>query len=241
LEPLALRKEAPAKAATLPPAIAEASFSLKPILRTLTAFANTAGGTLIIGREDDGELRGLSDVLQAEEQLASAIADSIFPQLTPEIEIASIEGKDLLIVKVPHWLGPFYLKNEGAQRGCYIRLGSTNRQAGPEFIAEIERAKGGQSFDQLPCHGTTPADLDFVKVEKAFSAMGRTIGESKLETLGVVVPHAGGLAVSNGGVILFGREGVRQRFFPDARVSCARFRGVTKAEFQDRISGQTRP
>lgn len=31
--------------------------SLKPILRTLVAFANTAGGTLAVGREDDGRIR----------------------------------------------------------------------------------------------------------------------------------------------------------------------------------------
>lgn len=30
--------------------------SLKPILKTLIAFANTAGGTLIIGRDNDGTI-----------------------------------------------------------------------------------------------------------------------------------------------------------------------------------------
>lgn len=29
--------------------------SLKPILKTIVAFANTAGGLLIIGRDDEGE------------------------------------------------------------------------------------------------------------------------------------------------------------------------------------------
>jgi len=51
----------------------------------------------------------------------------------------------------------------------------------------------------------------------------------------LLVPHAGGLSVSNGGLILFGLDDVRQRYFPDARVSCARFRGTDKSEFIDRI------
>lgn len=49
--------------------------SLKPILKTLVAFANTAGGILIIGRESDGTVHGVPEVLQGEERLANAIAD----------------------------------------------------------------------------------------------------------------------------------------------------------------------
>ncbi len=33
--------------------------SLRPILKTLVGFANTAGGTLIIGRSDDGKIVGV--------------------------------------------------------------------------------------------------------------------------------------------------------------------------------------
>ncbi len=209
--------------------------SLRPILRTLVAFANTAGGTLVIGREDDGSLCGVDDVLRAEEQLANAIADAVRPQMTPEIESCTVDGKNLLIVKVPHWLGPFYLAKEGPERGAYIRLGSTNRQAGPEFLAEIQRAKEGQSFDRLPCIGTTIDDLNLPNIEKAFSRVGRQIDQAKLESLGVLAPYAGSLAVSNGGLILFGKEGPRLRHFPDARVSCARFLRTSKAEFLDRL------
>jgi ATP-dependent DNA helicase RecG len=43
--------------------------SSKPILKTLVAFANTAGGTLIIGRGDDGSIVGVDDVQVDEERL----------------------------------------------------------------------------------------------------------------------------------------------------------------------------
>ncbi len=61
--------------------------SFKPIMRTLVAFANTAGGTLVIGRDNSGEIIGIEDVLQAEESIANAIADSIMPAMMPDIQI----------------------------------------------------------------------------------------------------------------------------------------------------------
>jgi predicted HTH transcriptional regulator len=79
--------------------------SLKPILKMLVAFANTAGETIIIGRSDDGKITGVSDVLQEEERLASAVADSIRRSLMPELEVCSYEGKPLLIATAPHWRG----------------------------------------------------------------------------------------------------------------------------------------
>ena len=54
----------------------------------MVAFANTAGGTIIIGVEDGTKhVRGVQDVLAAEEKLANMISDSIRPRLIPEIEV----------------------------------------------------------------------------------------------------------------------------------------------------------
>ncbi len=105
----------------------------------------------MIGKENAGIIIGVEDIFAAEEKLANAIADSIYPPLMPEIEIASLEGKSLLIVRVVRWKGPFYLKAQGLEQGTYVRLGSTNRPAGPELIAELQRAVSNVSFDQLPC------------------------------------------------------------------------------------------
>ena len=209
--------------------------SIKPILKTLVAFANTAGGILLIGRENDGTVYGVPEVLQAEEGLTNAIAGSIHPALMPEIEIYSHNDKPLLVLRVFHWKGPFYLKADGPVKGVYVRLGSTNRQAGPEILAELQRSMQNRSFDQLPCHDLSIKALDIEKVQRVLTVTGRQINVKKLGSLGLLVPHAGGLSVSNGGLILFGLDDIRQRYFPDARVSCARFRGTDKSEFIDRM------
>ena len=209
--------------------------SLSPILKTLVAFANTSGGTLVVGVANDGAVIGVANPLSEEERLSNAIADSIRPAMTPEIDLVSQEGKTLLMVRLPHWRGPFYLRSEGPQEGVYIRLGSTNRRAGPEILAELQRSLSGLSFDQMPCADFSADDLDPDRIGRYFAAIGRKASQEHLESLGVLVPQAGRLAPSHGGLILFGRDAPRLRLFPEARVSCARFRGADRVDFLDRL------
>ncbi len=174
--------------------------SMEPILKTLIAFTNTAGGTLLIGRDDSGTIIGVDDIFDAEEKLANTISDNIRPPLMPEIESTSTEGKSLLVVRVAHWRGPFYLKSKGPEGGVYIRLGSTNRVAGPELLEELKRSISKVSFDQLPCPDTDLESLDIERVKQAFANVSREVGLNELETLRILVPYSGKLVCSNGGL-----------------------------------------
>lgn len=207
--------------------------SIKPILKTLIAFANTAGGTLLIGKDNDGTIIGIDDVFGAEEKLANAIADSIYPPLMPEIEITSLDGKSIILIRVAHWRGPFYLKSQGPEEGVYVRLGSTNRVAGLEIIAELKRSLSNTSFDQMPCPDVDVGGLDLERIKQAFSNVGRKVGQKELETLGILVSYAGKLVCTNGGIILFGKDEYREKYFPNAIVRCARFQGTNKVDFID--------
>jgi len=122
------------------------------------------------------------------------------------------------------------------EQGIYARLGSTNRQAGPEILAEMQRSIAGLSFDQLPYPDLSPEDLDPARVQRFFEGSGREDNAKHLESLGVLIAHGGRLVPSHGGLILFGRDAVRRRVFPDAAVSCARFRGTDKVDFLDRVA-----
>jgi len=212
--------------------------SIKPILKTLIAFANTAGGTVLIGRDDNGVIIGVDDVFDTEEKLANAVADNIYPPLMPEIETTSFDGKSLIVIRVAHWRGPFYLKNQGPEAGVYVRLGSTNRVAGPDLIAELKRSISNTSLDQLPCPDVDVNGLDMNRIKQAFSNVGRRVDQKKLETLGILVPYSGKLVCSNGGVILFGQDHLRERYFPNAKVRCARFQGTDKVDFIDQYDSE---
>ena len=49
--------------------------SPRNVLRTLVAFANSAGGKLVIGVDDDRRVVGVADPLDEEERISNLIAD----------------------------------------------------------------------------------------------------------------------------------------------------------------------
>ncbi len=208
--------------------------SLDNVLKTIIAFANTAGGTLIIGKSAEGQLIGIKDVFKAEETLANSIADNIRPTLLPELEVSTVEGKHLLVVKVSYWKAPFFLKKEGMAKGVYIRLGSTSRPAGPELIAELQRTFLTLSYDQQPLPELNEESLNRAQIVDYFKAAHREINEDKLRSLGLFTQSGNKLFPTIGGLILFGNRSIREQLLPDARVSCARFQGETKSQILDR-------
>ena len=71
------------------------------LLKTLVAFANSAGGLALIGVTDGTrEVIGLPEPMQAEEQLCNLIADGIAPRLVPNVQLVAYGDLNLLLVEV---------------------------------------------------------------------------------------------------------------------------------------------
>ncbi len=208
--------------------------SPRNILKSLVAFANTAGGRLFIGVEDGSkEILGIVNPLDAEERLCNLIADNIEPRLVPDVELIAIGDKTLLLVEVyPSGSRPHWIKKEGPFDGVYVRLGSTNRKADKELIAELERSVSGTTFDELPLPELTVDALDLAAARMLFAGQ-RKLSEKELLTLKLLAPVQGRLVPTIGGMLLFGRD--REEYFPDAWIQCGRFAGTTKSTILDHI------
>ena len=114
----------------------ENTLSMPSIVKTVIAFANTAGGSIVIGVEDKTKkIVGVTNILHEEERLASVITDSIEPMLQVDIDIVNHDKHELLLIHVPYMRGPYYLKKKGLNKGTYIRMGSTNRLADSHSLA----------------------------------------------------------------------------------------------------------
>jgi len=207
--------------------------SPKPILKSLIAFANSAGGRLVIGVTDDKQVIGVDDPFDAEERFCNLIADSIAPRLVPNVELITIEGKTVMVVEVflsgsrPHWLNA-----EGPDDGVYVRLGSSNRKADRALIAELRRSAEGITFDETSIPELSIDDLDLDAIRQAFSGI-RYIDEQSLLTLKILVLHQGKLVPTRGGILLFGKQ--RTFHFSDAWIQCGRFLGTEKIDIFDHV------
>ena len=97
--------------------------SLLPIIKTLIAFANTAGGILLIGATDEHLLVNVPEPDKVRDRIFSSVGDSIHPQLHVNIEKISIKDKILLAITVEKGRTPYHLKSEGLEQGTYVRIG----------------------------------------------------------------------------------------------------------------------
>lgn len=120
------------------------------LLRTVVAFANTAGGIVLVGVEDSTRhVRGVAEPLALEERIASLITDSIAPRLLPDLEVLSYRKTQVIAVQVhPSGLRPHHLIKAGVETGTYVRVGSTNRRADAALISEMQRFARGEAFDE---------------------------------------------------------------------------------------------
>ena len=77
------------------------------ILKTIVAFANTAGGTIVLGIEDKTKkVVGIENSLKEEERLTKnpLSHSSIAPLLIPDIEIQTYRDKEIILIHVPFML-----------------------------------------------------------------------------------------------------------------------------------------
>ena len=211
----------------------ENTSSLPGIIKTVVSFANTAGGTIIIGIEDKTKLVvGLTDPLEDEMRIINKISDSITPQFRPNIEIQSYRKKALILIQVPYATGPYYFKKDN-ELIAYVRFGSTNRIADDDTLATMKGLSKNITFDESPCPRASIDELDWAVIQDIFASVNKSITKNKAKSIGIFSAQSETNHLSNGGVLLFGKN--RSNYFPDAIIRCVRFSGLIRENSIDHI------
>jgi len=140
------------------------------IVREIVALANTEGGYLLIGVDDDGTVSGQRFIEEEVFVMEKAIRELIFPSLDYEVEIFKLNPKKgVAAFKIPHSDNrPHYLK-EGEKKKAFVRSKDKSIQASKEVWEIIKRGK-------------SPKDMVFTYGEKETVLM-KSLGEKGQITL----------------------------------------------------------
>jgi ATP-dependent DNA helicase RecG len=141
--------------------VAQRRFRAQPhdLAKAVAAMANTEGGTIFLGVEDDGTPSGVGDPGQADDlmvQITQICTDRIAPPITCDVTKVEFRGKLLLIVEVPGFAPQRpYLANGK----LYRRYGSRSDAATREDLLRLLQS-ADYHFDDQRVRGATRDDLD---------------------------------------------------------------------------------
>lgn len=156
------------------------------IKKTIVAFANTEGGVLYIGINDDGSVFGIDDTDKTVLQITSALRDTIRPDVISltKISVESCDKKNIIVVRVQRGTArPYYLASKGLRpEGVYIRHGASSIPAPEALIVEMIR-ENAQSFET---ERSLNQDLSFEQASEYFKRKNVEFGSSQQKSLGLI-------------------------------------------------------
>lgn len=192
------------------------------LAREMVAFANTDGGSILIGVEDDGRVSGLDAAFDVEQWVANIARNNVIPALDVKLAIHQLEQHPVLLIDIPKGRAKPYQTNT---HQFLVRVGSTNRVATQQELMRLFQQAGVFHYDLTPVERTSTKSLDLGKIDAYFQRYDVDFEqdddpEALLINTDILtearVPTLAGL-------LIFGIN--PQRYLPNACISFAHFAG----------------
>lgn len=194
------------------------------ICKEVIAFANTKGGTMYIGVQDDGQIIGVENADRVTLQINNMVRDSIKPDVTMFIryETQEIDGKQIIAVTIQKGTDrPYYLGSKGLKpSGVYVRNGTSTDPATDTAIRKMIKETDGDCFEDMR---SLEQNLTFKTATAQFSKSNVSFDAAKMQTLGLVSQDG---IYSNVAMLLSDQC--------NSTIKAATFSGTDKSNFQDR-------
>lgn len=205
----------------------EEKVKAKDLGEEIVAFANSEGGTILIGVSDDGNITGITDK-KIEETIMNICRNNIVPNIIPSFEYAIINDKKIVILGIPKGLSKPY---STVDNKYYIRVGTTKRIASREELLRLFEGNGSLHFDISPVINTSIKDLnldvirDYYLKYNAFDLYDeeKEQVERLLINADILKELNGEKVCSVGGLLIFGK--MPQRYLPQNGITFAHFNG----------------
>jgi ATP-dependent DNA helicase RecG len=219
------------------------------VTQEIVALANTGGGVIVFGVNDQMRVEGVDDSEDVQEELVRICREDICPPLVPFIDrIAFDNGRRIVALEVEGRRRPYRTKDGR----FYIRIGSEKREATRLELSSLLDEARPLSYENVLAIGAEMADIDeahlwsFLREFEgdAFSASSMTgTGFSTQDVLErhLLLAFASGSEVvpTVAGILLFGRDDRVPELLPRSRILLTRFAGdSTQAAIVERMEIQ---
>jgi ATP-dependent DNA helicase RecG len=203
-------------------------------LKWIVGFANSQGGTIFIGKSDDGKVVNVPDYRKLLEGLPNKIRDilGIMVEVNHHVEA----GKNFLEIVTPPYAVPISLRGV-----YYTRSGSTKQELKGNSLIEFLLRKTGKTWDDVVEPSATIKDINpgaveaYVKAAEKSGRLTELLELSLPEVLEKLRLTEDG-KIKRAAIVLFGRD--PGRFYPNMVVKIGRF-GTTEDDlrFQETEEG----
>ena len=191
----------------------------KSWLKSVSAFANGEGGTLIFGISDNNEIIGLTNAEEDAEFISEAIKTKLDPIPTIDLKFKELNGKKLIFLYVNEGQETPYYYIGDKQRLAYIRIGNESVVADRIQLKQLVMKGSGRTYDSLPSSYKFE-NMAFTKLKSVhYKRLQRSFEDSEFVSWGIL-DEAGKL--TNAGALLADDSPMRQ-----SRIFCTRWNGLT--------------
>ena len=189
--------------------------------KSVSAFANGVGGTLIFGVSNDNEVRGLLDAEKDAEIISEQIKTRLDP--IPEFHLSFFRTEDdktLILLNIRQGEEtPYYYLADGVME-AYVRLGNESVKADATELKRLVQRGKNSSYDALATTYSV-SDYSFSKLRERYKAWTReSLEDKELVSFGLVDDKG---KLTNAGALLADNSPIRW-----SRVFCTRWNGLDK-------------
>jgi len=137
-------------------------------IKWICGFANAAGGTLVIGKNDKGVITGVDNAGRLLEEIPNKVRDIL--GIIVDVNLKTDKGKDFLEILVEPYPYPVSYKGQ-----YHYRSGSTKQELKGSALNAFLLKKYGLHWDGVPVPNLLPESLE----EKAFTLFAEKAVKSK--------------------------------------------------------------
>lgn len=193
------------------------------LAKEIVAFANTAGGTILIGVNDQGGVSGLHESTDYIAWVANIARNNVIPAIDCSVYYDTLTNNEtrMCVVDVPKGKDKPYQTNKTQY---LVRVGSTNRVASAQELMRLFQQSGAFHYDATPVSGSNINELNKNLIDKYLRQYDISLADEPSEA---VLLHNMDIMVDNeltvAGLLLFGIN--PQRRLHNASISYAHFVG----------------